>query len=349
MVTLIKNWSTTAGDNDSPSPNGAPEGMAPSGLNNVIRQVMAEVREWYEDASWIDLGLSGLTYVNGTQFRLSDDQTAQFHVNRRIRATGTTPFTIYGTITASSYSSPNTTITVSWDSGSMDNTLSAVALGVEANLKPIPYEGIKIPSAKIPTSDLAFSFEPPVGAMMMWPDTSSPDGWLAITDATIGNASSGADNADDGYEDLFTHLWNKYSDTYCAVSSGRGASAAADWSANKTINLPYDYYAARTIVHIGQGETAEGDTTGTERTAGQIGGYETHTLTEAQLASHRHGVKLYEGPPDFTYLRPSRYSSGSYAGKDAYNSIDEAGSDDPHNNMPPYATAAFIIYSGVYA
>ena len=74
--------------------------MAPSGVNDTIRQNMSEVREWYEDASWIDLGLTGLTYVDSDSFRLTGDQTAQFHVGRRIRATGTTPFTIYGTISA---------------------------------------------------------------------------------------------------------------------------------------------------------------------------------------------------------------------------------------------------------
>lgn len=39
----VTSWSTTAANNNAASPNGAPEGMAPSGVNDVIRQNMADV------------------------------------------------------------------------------------------------------------------------------------------------------------------------------------------------------------------------------------------------------------------------------------------------------------------
>ena len=163
MVTDIKNYSTTAGDNNSPSPNGFPEGMAPSGVNNAARAVMAAIREWYETAEWIDYGDAGLTYVDGTNFRVTGDLTARYAVNRRVRATGTTPFTIYGTITASSFSSPNTTVTVEWDSSSMDATLDAVALGIDPTNKPLTAsamtgfaDAINALSALAPTGTLSF-------------------------------------------------------------------------------------------------------------------------------------------------------------------------------------------------
>ena len=143
MVTGIKDYSTTPGSNNSPSPNGFPEGMAPSGVNDSARQVMAEVRKWYEEAEWIDYGHDGLTYVGTTQFRVTGDQTGVYAVNRRVRAIGTTPFTVYGTITASSFSSPNTTVTVTWDSGSLDNTLSEIAVSITPTNKPIPISAIK--------------------------------------------------------------------------------------------------------------------------------------------------------------------------------------------------------------
>ena len=44
----IEDWSTTAGNNNSASPDGFPEGMAPSGINNAAREVMAQVRRWAE-------------------------------------------------------------------------------------------------------------------------------------------------------------------------------------------------------------------------------------------------------------------------------------------------------------
>ena len=45
----IKDYSVTADDNDSASPNGMPEGMAPSGVNNSWRESFARVKRWYED------------------------------------------------------------------------------------------------------------------------------------------------------------------------------------------------------------------------------------------------------------------------------------------------------------
>jgi hypothetical protein len=64
-------------------------------------------------------------------------------------------------------------------------------------------------------------------------------GWVMFNDGNIGSASSGANtraNADT--EALFTLLWNNTTDANCAVSGGRGVSAASDFAANKTIALP---------------------------------------------------------------------------------------------------------------
>lgn len=127
MTTGIKNWSTTASDNDSSPPNGAPEGMAPASVNDVMRQIMAEVREWYEDPTWIDFGHVP-TQTGGSTFTIATNVTSIYAVGRRIRMIGTTPFELYGTISNSSYSAPNTTVTVTLDSGSLDSTLSEVAI-----------------------------------------------------------------------------------------------------------------------------------------------------------------------------------------------------------------------------
>lgn len=39
----VTSYSTTAANNNSAAPNGAPEGMAPSSLNDTIRQIMADI------------------------------------------------------------------------------------------------------------------------------------------------------------------------------------------------------------------------------------------------------------------------------------------------------------------
>ena len=128
MATKFKDYSTTAASNNSAAPNGYPEGMAPSAVNNTAREQMARTAEWYQDAQWINLHTP--TYVSGTQFTVTGDQTAHYTVGRRVKAEGTTPFEIYGTITVSAYTSL-TTVTVNWDgAGALDNTLNLVEVGI---------------------------------------------------------------------------------------------------------------------------------------------------------------------------------------------------------------------------
>lgn len=62
-------------------------------------------------------------------------------------------------------------------------------------------------------------------------------GFVRMNGRTIGSASSGAtERANADCQTLFEYLWD--ADSSLAVSGGRGASAASDWSANKTIALP---------------------------------------------------------------------------------------------------------------
>jgi microcystin-dependent protein len=62
-------------------------------------------------------------------------------------------------------------------------------------------------------------------------------GWVRMNGRTIGSATSGAtERANSDCQSLFEYLWN--SDPNLSVATGRGASATADWVANKTIALP---------------------------------------------------------------------------------------------------------------
>src|SRR3982074_281431 len=42
------NWSETDASNSAPAPDGAPEGMFPSGVNDTIRAVMGATKRWYD-------------------------------------------------------------------------------------------------------------------------------------------------------------------------------------------------------------------------------------------------------------------------------------------------------------
>lgn len=133
----IKDYSTTAASNTSLFP----ENMNPNAVNDGMRQVQADIREFYNDIEWRDLGDTP-TFASATTFTLAGDLTSTYVVNRRIRCFGTTMGTLYGTIASSSFSSPNTTVTVTLDSGSLTSNLSAVSLGVDPTNTPIPFGAV---------------------------------------------------------------------------------------------------------------------------------------------------------------------------------------------------------------
>ncbi len=102
------------------------EGMLPSNLNNAIRGLMVNVREWYNDAQWVIYGDGDgaftTTYVSTTSFKINGaDVTSQYHANRRIKIhLGTSNVFRHGTISSSSFST-DTTVNVTLDSGTLAN------------------------------------------------------------------------------------------------------------------------------------------------------------------------------------------------------------------------------------
>lgn len=129
--------------------------MAPSNVNNAMRATNAAVREWYENADWVDFGDTP-TYASSTTFTISGDVTARYHANRRIRATDAT--TLYGTISSSSYSAPNTTVTVTLDSGSLSASLTAVAIGATKTNDAEPRGIFQLYDANNAVTDAAQTF-----------------------------------------------------------------------------------------------------------------------------------------------------------------------------------------------
>lgn len=82
---------------------------------------------------WVSSGLTP-TYVSGTSFTLSGDQTSAFHIGRRLKTTNSGG-AIYSTISNSVYGAL-TTVTVVNDSGVLDSGLSAVSYSILTNANP---------------------------------------------------------------------------------------------------------------------------------------------------------------------------------------------------------------------
>jgi microcystin-dependent protein len=189
-------------------------------------------------------------------------------------------------------------------------------------------------------------------------DTSAITGWVRSNGRTVGNASSGGtERANADTEDLFVFLYNL--DSALSVSGGRGANAAADYAANKTIALP-DFRGRVIAGFDDMGNSAASRLTATTMTGtgiGATGGTQTHVLTEAQMPVHDHGVTdpghLHQVRYTATSIATGGGSAGlpSAAGLSGANSdsattgitVNNAGSGDAHLNVQPTMFATIYI------
>ena len=130
----IKDYSTTAANNTTVGSISVAEGMLPSNINNAFRGLAAEIREFYNDSQWVIYGDGDgsftAAYASATSFTIAGSNvTAFYHAGRRIKAVGSSTGTIVGTIASSSFST-NTTVNVTWDSGSLSSESLTIYVGI---------------------------------------------------------------------------------------------------------------------------------------------------------------------------------------------------------------------------
>jgi hypothetical protein len=96
----LKNWSLTAGGNNDGPPDGMPENMNRTDVNDSVRELMAAIRRWYDDPTWVDpFNDYAVTKVGASVVRINGLTSAgPLVVNRRVKLSGTNP-TEYGLIT----------------------------------------------------------------------------------------------------------------------------------------------------------------------------------------------------------------------------------------------------------
>lgn len=130
----VPSYSVTADNNVADAP---PATMLVNQLDNAIRATQADIRVAFNDLAWFEYGDGDgsytATYISGTSFKIvGADVSEKYLRGRRVRAVGAATGTIVGSITSVSYADPDTTVVVSWDSGSLQSETLAVSLSIVA-------------------------------------------------------------------------------------------------------------------------------------------------------------------------------------------------------------------------
>jgi microcystin-dependent protein len=163
------------------------------------------------------------------------------------------------------------------------NSVLGNSTGANANVAEIPAGtlGISVLGANV-LADLIAAGVPiaTTGDVKLTLKTAADTGWIMCNDQTIGNTASGATYANANAQALYTLIWTNVGNAYAPVTGGRGASAAADWAAQKPLQLLSAMGRALGIAGAGTGLTA--------RTLGQNLGEETHVLSAGEMPAHAH-------------------------------------------------------------
>lgn len=185
-------------------------------------------------------------------------------------------------------------------------------------------------------------------------DLAEKAGYVRLNGRTIGSAASaGTERANADTEALFLFLWTK--DANLTVSGGRGASAAADFAADKRINLP-DWRGRVPVCADGFGSSNTGRVSATgdgnpgldATVLGNAGGADRITLTVEQLAEHVHGIATIEGAVGGVNNGAAEVVAPDYvATPPLTTAVDRTtvaeGEDEPHPNLQPSTIAGYYI------
>ena len=198
----IANFSTVAANNGNRLASGTMnEGMSPSQVNDGVRSLIASIRQYYNEAEWIEYGTGNATCnytrVSGTSLSMPVDVTNIYTVNRRVKIIDGGGATLYGRVTSVAFSSPSSTLVFEFDGG------ATLGSGNPTSVK----HGI------IGATNTSLPSVVPTGTIQMYGGASTPTGYLFCDGTAISRTT---------YSDLFSTIATNY-------GTGNGSS---------TFNLP---------------------------------------------------------------------------------------------------------------
>lgn len=253
--TAIEQWSTTAGNNTSASPDGFPENMAPSGVNDSARELMAQVRRFAQQSVSaqfnhdtgsantysINPPIAPASYISGQVFRFKAGAANTGAATLNVSSLGAiTIYKITNTTLAANDIRAGQVISVVYD-GSAFQMQVAPALGALATLDTVA-------AAQISTNaiTLAAIAQAPTGALITFGTDRNA---TYVTPGASGQVLTSRGNAS-------TPVWQ----TTSSITSSAIAQAWASFSGNGAITI-YDRYGVSAITRNNTGDYSVGFTT----------------------------------------------------------------------------------------
>lgn len=253
-------YSETDGSNNQPAPNGMPEGMPPSGVNDSWRAGMGAVKRSYDRdhaGTWVTVGGSGnavtLTYAVAPASYVQGEKYA-------FKATAAN--TGAATVNINSLGAKN--IYARTPTGPAALIGGEIQIG---DIVEIAFDGTEFVMIGMASNMAAI----PSGAVMPYAGSIAPNGWLICYGQAVSRAT---------YAALFTVIGTVF-------GGGDGST---------TFNLPdfrgrvaagADNMGGTAANRLGSGST--GGITGSA-TVGISGGEQSHTLSFNEMPVHSHGV-----------------------------------------------------------
>lgn len=305
-------YSLTPASNNAAPPDGFPEGMAPSAVNDGQRDMAAVIRDLGDRARG---PLHLLTSVSGADTIVGTATPAigAYAAGQRFAFAAAGANTGAATLNVNGVGA----VGIKKGSGSTDLAAGDIPSGalVEVMYLTSPSNHFRLLSV---SAGAQTGGTMPVGAVMPYAGTSAPAGWLFCYGQSLLRAS---------YAALFAAIGTTYGSvdgTHFTLPDLRGRVVAGQddmggTSANRLTN---------------QSGGLDGDT------LGATGGAETHTLTVAQMPAHTHGLDQ-NGNLDGGGLL-SRING---AGTDTETA--STGGGGAHNNVQPTIILNYIIFAGV--